>query len=121
VEAISSSFHQTAQHWSPSFLYAQINNISTNKLTFVKLVHKIAIYVFNNKFVYHVILTSLFKEMSANHVEVNWMGVSLVVVAKCVLLVIRINSGKQMLKMANVNVRTRSIMITDHVRHVKSF
>jgi len=59
--------------------------------------------------------------MNANHVEVNWMVVSLVVVVICVLLVIRINNGKQMLKMENVNVRTRFIMITDHVRHVKSF
>ena len=42
---------------------------------FVRLVHKIAIYVSKNKFVYRVILTSLFKEMSANHVEVNWMDV----------------------------------------------
>lgn len=40
---------------------------------------------------------------------------------KCVLLVIRINSGKVKLKMENVNVRIRFIMITDHVRHVKSF
>lgn len=38
---------------------------------FVRLVHKIAIYVSKNKFVYHVILTNLFKEINANHVEVN--------------------------------------------------
>lgn len=40
---------------------------------------------------------------------------------KCVLLVIRIKSGTVKLKMENVNAKTRSIIITEHVRHAKSF
>lgn len=122
VGAILSSFHLMVQLKYQNFPYVKINNSLTNKLLFVRLVHKTAICVSSNKFVYRAILTDFSQEINAIHVEVNWMVVWLVVVAKSVLPVTRIKNGKlRQIKMENVNAWTLFIMIKDHVRHVKSF